>query len=870
MVMKKGSSASLIFSAIAALFILAIIVVSATLTESNTNGANDILDSIKLRNNLILIRNNLGTNNPAYDKNNDGIVNILDMIIERNEFRDNSKSISEFGIIVEPSNNDYVNKIVKISWLGLTEGGMDLEYGDSDCNNRETIYPDIPVDGDYDWDTSSVLDGEHCIAITKEGNVLDRITIVIDNTKPEATEIETNPKWPNCGYKGIENPVDVLFKLNDMTGIKGAKVQWRYSSDPIKEDYATPVEPDNSIWKSNLWVPEKDVSNGVEVFYRILAEDTLENSGYTDYQILFAYDCMPPTTGISVLSPRYIKGTDMYITSSTDIVLECSDDDGSGCNEIHYSIDNREEEIVDGAKATLNIEGEDGKHSIEYYSVDNAGNIEKLEEGELNKGSFMLDNTAPEVSDDYGFDDIWTNQIKSPSIYFSDFGSGVKSLEYCDGTCVTVDAIDPVTITLDAYKDSITTFRYTAEDNLGQKSKGKFIAKIDTITPVTTDNAPSEWQSADFEVKLTLSDDGLSPVKTYYKINDGELTEGNIVSINKDGIWDIVYYSEDEAGNKEDEKTIQVKLDKNAPLAFIKNAPLAWQKQEARISASCDDETGGSGCASKNKLLISYTKLEECPKDYILYTFTSPQIITEHLWACSAAVDKAGNIGFSQVYEILVDKEMPEVEITSPSDNSILIGDTEIFASVSDELSGVASVRYQIIKENKVYKEGVLAYEPITKKYIGMIKDAMRDIPVGNYELIVTAKDNVENENSDKIEITASEYILPKITSLVSSAEYGKNSTLEYSIFFLIRNGMKIRMKMSDLTSEMTSYTPEQMNARLLYNEKEYPVRKNYTGDWIELEPTTAGAEGTAIFKLDVKDYMIPGDYKADYQFEVQ
>ena len=81
---------------------------------------------------------------------------------------------------------------------------------------------------------------------------------------------------------------------------------------------------------------------------------------------------------------------------------------------------------------------------------------------------------------------------------------------------------------------------------------------------------------------------------------------------------------------------------------------------------------------------------------------------------------------------------------------------------------------------------------------------------------------------------------------------------------------MKIRMKMSDLTSEMTSYTPEQMNARLLYNEKEYPVRKNYTGDWIELEPTTAGAEGTAIFKLDVKDYMIPGDYKADYQFEVQ
>ncbi len=509
---------------------------------------------------------------------------------------------------------------------------------------------------------------------------------------------------------------------------------------------------------------------------------------------------------------------------------------------------------------------EDGEYNLKYYARDDAGNVEPEKDG---RSTAKLDTTKPTITDDYLLNGIWTNQDARITFTASDLLSGLKEVRYCAGiACVPTVTSVLYYIFIGNTNDVL---RYEAEDNAGNTADVQEIkVMIDHIIPITTDDAPSWWQNKDFIINLTASDDGLSSVKTYYKIDGNSWIEGNTIPITQIGKYDVYYYSQDDAGNKEDEKTILVRLDKTAPRAYIEGMPEAWQKVPATISARCDDETGGSGCNSYyNRLFISDDEITSCPQNYSKYNSTyikSPQIITSHSWVCSAAVDNAINIGFSNPVEILVDSEMPEVEITSPSDNSILIGNTEIFAAASDVLSGIASVEYKLTNGITVVKTGVLAYNG--EKYTAMITDAMKDIPAGTYDLIVIAKDNVGNEKEDKITLTAAQYILPKITSIVSSAEYGTNSTLQYSIFFSVRNATKIRMKMSDLTSGITSYTSEQLNARLVYNGKEYPVRNGYAGEWIELEETTAGAEGTVIFMLDIKDYMIPGNYQVDYKFE--
>ena len=106
---------------------------------------------------------------------------------------------------------------------------------------------------------------------------------------------------------------------------------------------------------------------------------------------------------------------------------------------------------------------------------------------------------------------------------------------------------------------------YYATNNLGNISEiGSFISKIDLIMPVTTDNSPNGIQNSSFNILLSVTDDSLSPIITYYKIwKDDEPTifiQGNLIPITENGYYNIKYYSEDLAGNVEGIKEINVEL----------------------------------------------------------------------------------------------------------------------------------------------------------------------------------------------------------------------------------------------------------------------------------------------------------------------
>ncbi len=444
-----------------------------------------------------------------------------------------------------------------------------------------------------------------------------------------------------------------------------------------------------------------------------------------------------------------------------------------------------------------------------------------------------------------------------------------------------------LTITPTPDNDGYFKVRFRANDTLGieknypSSSGWQLYMSFDDTTPETTINInEGDYITSSTEIILITTDSDLDGSGNYipsgvnftaYKINEGELKNySGLFNIpGEDGTYTIKYYSVDNAENEEDVKTLNVILDNTAPITTSNFTSNEGQTSNILIELSCEDplvNSIASGCSQTYYCIETHDTCEPL----ILYSETINHTIGGIHYLRFKSQDVAGNWEKIKSQIIKLDKLGPSIKITSPKDNYNLTGDVEIFVNISDELSGVESVSYKLKNLTDVFKEGNLNYDNVTGKYRGLLKDVLRDIPVGIYTLEVTAKDNFGNEATDNITIKAIEFILVDITPITSNVPFGENSTVEFDINFTIRGGDAIRMKISDLSSsEGAIYTPEQLNARLVYNGTEYPVRNNYLGDKIILPSTPAGAKGNVKFKMDVKSYMVPGNYHANYQFEI-
>lgn len=102
-----------------------------------------------------------------------------------------------------------------------------------------------------------------------------------------------------------------------------------------------------------------------------------------------------------------------------------------------------------------------------------------------------------------------------------------------------------------------------------------FTVVADTVAPVTTaalSSAPNSegWFKEDVTVTLTAVDETAGTVGTEYSINGG--TAAAYVApivIQNEGASTIGYFSTDASGNVEVEKSLQVKIDKTAPVAIL-------------------------------------------------------------------------------------------------------------------------------------------------------------------------------------------------------------------------------------------------------------------------------------------------------------
>ena len=130
------------------------------------------------------------------------------------------------------------------------------------------------------------------------------------------------------------------------------------------------------------------------------------------------------------------------------------------------------------------------------------------------------------------------------------------------------------------------------------------------------------------------------------------------------------------------------------------------------------------------------------------------------------------------------------------------------------------------------------------------------------------------------------EYIVVGVIA-VNGSNYvgvGENGTVVFNMSFEISGGNAIRMKLSDLVDgyvapdgigfvigDGASYTPEELNARLVYEGVNYSVGNDYSdmNETIVFDVVDGIAWGSALFMMDVDSGMLSGNYHGTYRFDV-
>jgi parallel beta-helix repeat protein len=296
--------------------------------------------------------------------------------------------------------------------------------------------------------------------------------------------------------------------------------------------------------------------------------------GETTHLSLFAVVVLPPdithpTTTHSLVG---IRGGDGWWLGDVEVTLTATDD-LSGVGSTRYRIGG-EWEVY---SRPFTISGE-GIHLLQYYSIDLVGNEEPSKSVEV-KIDTMPPTTTYELSGFQGDASWWVGGV---TIVFSAADdtsvttdvSGLKEIKYRvnGGEWVTYS----VPFVID--KDGIHEVEYYSIDVAGNEEEVKSIEiKIDTLPPVTSHElsgveGKAGWWVSEVAVTLSAVDDtslttDVSGVNfTRYRVDGGEwITYSVPFVIREDGIHVVEYYSVDVAGNEEEARPVEIKVDQTPP-----------------------------------------------------------------------------------------------------------------------------------------------------------------------------------------------------------------------------------------------------------------------------------------------------------------
>ncbi|WP_316570344.1 OmpL47-type beta-barrel domain-containing protein [Neobacillus sp. YIM B06451] len=376
-------------------------------------------------------------------------------------------------------------------------------------------------------------------------------------------------------------------------------------------------------------------------------------------------DTTPPET--------VFDGPDGWSTENVTVTLHPNDDE-TGVKNTFYSLNDGP--ITEGTSILVTMEG---YNKISYHSVDNVGNMEQVKTAYV-----WIDKTAPETAinsiPEYsqsatieltGFDGL----SKIVQTFYSINGS-----DFIEGTSFTVE------------KEGINKIKYYSVDQAGNREEAKSVeVLIDRTAPTTETSTPVSWVNDPVDVSLIPADEASGIKATIYSINGSDFIKGTSFTVEKEGVNKITYFSVDQAGNREEAKTAEIKIDKTAPVTTA-TLPSGWSKEDVIVTLSSADNISKE---SKTYYSIDGSDFVEGTSFKI-----SKEGITKIVYY---SVDEAKNAEEIKTAEVKVDKSAPGVVIVAETEyelGSVLTLDYTAF----DGISEIASKELKV--NGKTYSNG--------------------------------------------------------------------------------------------------------------------------------------------------------------------
>jgi|GEM_PF-2158561 len=405
------------------------------------------------------------------------------------------------------------------------------------------------------------------------------VLIRIDK-EPPTTSSDANTEWVNADQT-------VNFTIIDGSGAGGDSAF--YCIDETNSCTPTTLDSSATVTCAAGTVCQK--------YLRYKGVDYVGNEDQIR-SVLIKIDKQSPTTSSDANT--------QWQSSNQTITLTPSDGSGSGIADTYYCVD-ESNTCSPGASGTTVIvscaSGSVCQNYVRYYSKDNAGNNESIQ-SQLIK----IDKQLPSTSDDSN--SVWQKTDVLVALSPSDgSGSGIANTYYCidsDNTCSPSTSGTSVSVTCATGSICQRYVRYYSTDNAGNQEsiKTSNLIKIDKQLPVTTDDAPTAWQSSNQTITLTPSDgSGSGIADTYYCYDDSNSCNPNIsgtsitIQCPSGSVCQkyLRYYSIDVAGNNEGVNVALVRIDKEKPTT-TDNAPSDWVNYDVNVALSPSDGSG-SGIA---------------------------------------------------------------------------------------------------------------------------------------------------------------------------------------------------------------------------------------------------------------------------------
>ncbi|MDP9388719.1 MAG: PxKF domain-containing protein [Actinomycetota bacterium] len=498
---------------------------------------------------------------------------------------------------------DNVGKIAS-----TTVGGINIDKTKPTLTGAATAAPNAA--GWYKGDVSVQWTGQDALSGTDPATQPANSTVAGEGSNLGAGPVSISDKAGNAGSGSI-------------SGIKIDRTAPGIAGKVVNED-GTPRTPLNGWYNSAARVRFScsDALSGVQECAGdvVLSDDGANQNASGSATDMADNQNSATVTGINIDSKapqtsanNECEGANGWCRQTATVTLTAADQDGlSGVKEIHYIVNGGQEKTAEGSttKVLVPLPAKSGMATVQFWSVDNAGNVE-------GKGgvSLKFDNIGPTVTHTVSPEANaagWNNV--DTTVHFDaiddDGGSGV----------------DMGTVTPDQTVGTETTGQVvngSAKDVAGNTGTDSVTVKLDKTAPgitgaATTSPNANGWYSGSVAVRFTCTD-GLSGIATCPV--DAVLTsDGSGQSATGKAV--------DRADNEKSVSVGGINIDSTKPAIAIEGLKPIYTLGEA-TNLSCSATDGGSG-VDANGCKVTVTGGTAGGVGTFTYTAT--------------ATDKAGNI----------------------------------------------------------------------------------------------------------------------------------------------------------------------------------------------------------------------------------